>query len=198
MGSAFDNVSFMNDEDTIRFPNRAQTVSDDKAGAASHEMLHGFLDVHFGAGIDTACSFIKDQDRRISQYGAGNGEQLPLPLAKIAASFGEFGVVALWHAVNKLLGIGKPGRLFNSPIRGIEPAVADISPNSIGEKHGILKYDPKLSSETAFLYSTDILTVNTDRTAVDIVKTGEKVYDCRFACAGWTDKSDGLSGFCPE
>ena len=55
-------------------------MSDDEAGFALHQLVHGFLDEHFGAGVDRAGSFVQNQHRRARQHCPGNRQQLLLAL----------------------------------------------------------------------------------------------------------------------
>ncbi len=49
--SLFDDIAVSHDEDQIGIPDGGQTVSDYKAGAIFHEVVHGSLDQYFGTGI---------------------------------------------------------------------------------------------------------------------------------------------------
>ena len=50
--SLLDDVSVFHDENQIRITNRGQPVGDDEACSALHQVIHGFLDLDFGSGVD--------------------------------------------------------------------------------------------------------------------------------------------------
>ena len=51
-------------------------MGDCKGGAAFHEAFERFLDEHFGFGIDGRCGFVQDEDTRVVEDGAGDGDAL--------------------------------------------------------------------------------------------------------------------------
>ena len=64
MRTALDNLSLIDDQNLIGFPDGAQPVGNDKAGPSFHQPQHGFLDVLLRTGIHTARRFIEDQNTR--------------------------------------------------------------------------------------------------------------------------------------
>ncbi len=62
MGALLDNVAFVHHQDQISVADGGQTVGDNERGATLHQVVHGLLNQHFGAGIDRAGCFIKDQN----------------------------------------------------------------------------------------------------------------------------------------
>lgn len=51
MPALLDDIAVADDQDQIGVANSAQAVSDDEAGLALHQLVHGFLDEHFGASV---------------------------------------------------------------------------------------------------------------------------------------------------
>jgi hypothetical protein len=56
-------------------------MSDDKGSASDHEVGESFLHIHFGFGVQLGSGFIQNQDGRILEDGAGDGDALPLAAA---------------------------------------------------------------------------------------------------------------------
>ena len=86
MGAFFDDFAVVDDEHLVSVADGAEAVGDDEAGAALHQAQQGFLDARFGAGIDAAGGFVKDQDAGVGQDGAGNRQHLALALAEIGGA----------------------------------------------------------------------------------------------------------------
>ncbi len=84
MGTFFDNGALVDHEHLVGIANGTEPVGDNKACSSLHERQQDLLDAEFGAGIDAAGCFIKNQDIGICQNHAGNGQQLTLPLAQVA------------------------------------------------------------------------------------------------------------------
>ena len=71
--------------------NRAEPVRDDDAGALDEQSLEGLLDLAFGLGIDAGGGLVEDEDGRVFQQCAGNGDALFLADAELDAAFADFG-----------------------------------------------------------------------------------------------------------
>jgi hypothetical protein len=85
VGTLFDNLPLVDHNHVIGIANGAQAVGDDKARPAFHQPQEGFLDARLGARVYRAGGFIQDQYSRVGENGAGDGQQLTLPLAEIAS-----------------------------------------------------------------------------------------------------------------
>lgn len=106
MGALFDKGSGVEDEDFVGVADGAEAVGDDEAGASGHQAVEGFLNFGLGAGIDVAGGFVEDDQARVGHHHAGDGKQLALALAEVAAPFGEQGVVAVGQAQDEVVGVG--------------------------------------------------------------------------------------------
>ena len=78
MRTIFDNCSVIDDNDTIKFCDGAQTVSNDDACAVLHQIIECVLDKFLTFAIKSTCSFVEYKDGRIFQNCAGDGNALPL------------------------------------------------------------------------------------------------------------------------
>ena len=52
MVALLDDVSVFHDENQIRITNRGQSMRNNEACSAFHQVIHGFLDLDFGSGVD--------------------------------------------------------------------------------------------------------------------------------------------------
>ena len=95
MRALFDNFSVVDHDDLISIADGAQPVRDHEAGAALHQTQQRLLNARFGAGIDAARRLVEDLDAGVGQHSARNRQQLALPLAEVAGSFREHGLIAL-------------------------------------------------------------------------------------------------------
>ena len=80
----------------------------------------------------------------IGQDGARDGQQLALSLAEIAGALRKQGLVAVRQLADEMIGIRHFGCLDDILIRGIQPPVADVLHDRIGEQEGILQDQPEL------------------------------------------------------
>ena len=72
----------------------------------SHQVVHRLLDQHFGAGIDRTGRFVEDQHLRVGEDGAGNRQQLLLPLRDIAGLLVEHRVVTVGQCPHEVVDVG--------------------------------------------------------------------------------------------
>ena len=74
------------------------------------QLVQRLLDLPLGAGVHAGGGLVQDQDARVGQRGAGDGEQLALPLAQAAAALAQHGFVAIGQALDEVVGAGQLGR----------------------------------------------------------------------------------------
>ena len=89
-----DETAVINDEDLVSLADRAEAVGDDEGGAPGHQAQQRILNMDFGARVDAARRFVEDEDARIGQHGAGDGQELALALAEVVPLLGYGGLVA--------------------------------------------------------------------------------------------------------
>jgi hypothetical protein len=58
--------------------------------------MSAFWTLRFGFGVDRARGLVEDQNRGVADQGAGEGDQLLLPLRERAAAIFEDGVIAVF------------------------------------------------------------------------------------------------------
>ena len=78
VGAFLDDAPPMEDDNAIGQTYRAETVSDDECGASGRRALQRVDDRVLGDGIQTACGFVQNQNGRVAQHRAGDGNALLL------------------------------------------------------------------------------------------------------------------------
>jgi hypothetical protein len=68
----------VHDDDLVRVADRREAVRDDERGAAVTQPRHRLLDEHLGPRIYVARRFVEDEDARIGEERAGDGDELAL------------------------------------------------------------------------------------------------------------------------
>ena len=82
-------------QDFIGSADCSEAMRNDKSRAADHQVGKRFLDVHFGFGVEFGSRLIENQNRRILQDSAGDGDALALAAAQTRTAFADHRVVAL-------------------------------------------------------------------------------------------------------
>ncbi len=81
-------------------------MSDHDGSLAFHQSIQRFEDQLFRSRVQAGAGLVQDQDRRIADDGAGDGDPLPLAAGKRDAAFAENGVVAIGELFDKLMRVG--------------------------------------------------------------------------------------------
>ena len=101
VAAALDDAALLQNHDAVCIADGRQAVGNDKAGAAIHQAVHAPLDQCLSAGINGGGRLVQDQHRGIGNRGAGNGQQLALPLRQVCTVVGQHGVVAIGQTLDK-------------------------------------------------------------------------------------------------
>ena len=72
-----------------------QPVGDEQRCASRRQILQGGQHFPLGEGVQVGRRFVQNQDRRILEDGAGNGQSLALPPAQAQPLLPDPGIVAL-------------------------------------------------------------------------------------------------------
>src|SRR5262245_30365111 len=126
MGAAFDDAAFVEEEDEIGAADGGKAVSDDEGGAAGEEIGHGSLNKLLAFGVEVAGGFVEDEDLRVGEDGAGDGEALLLAAGELDAAFADERVVLLGKADDEFVGVGAAGSIFDFGVGGVVAAVGDV------------------------------------------------------------------------
>ena len=74
---------------------RREPVRDDEHRAAGEQPVDGLLHEPLGLGVERRRRFVENEDRRIDEQRARDGETLPLAAGEPRAALAEDGVVAV-------------------------------------------------------------------------------------------------------
>ena len=91
----FGDAAVFEDDDAVGVGDRAEPVGDDEARAAFHQRGQAGLDHPFAFGVEVAGGLVEDEDLRVGQDRAGDGDPLPLAAAELHAALADERVVAV-------------------------------------------------------------------------------------------------------
>src|SRR5207247_10550784 len=104
------------------------------------DALPGVRDHGVGSGVSAAYRPVEDQDGRIGQEAAGDGQQLFLPGRDVRGVVGQHGVVPLWQRPHERVDVG--GLRGGHDLLGgrADFPVPDVVADGAGEDPGVLKH----------------------------------------------------------
>ena len=93
MWALFDDLAFVEDDDGIGLEDGVEAVGDGDGGTSLHELAGGFFEQGFGFRVERGGGFVEDEDGRIFEEGAGEGEALGLSAGEAGAAFADDGFI---------------------------------------------------------------------------------------------------------
>ena len=194
MVTLLDDVTVLHHQDHVGVADGRQAVGDHEGGAVGPQCRHGLLDQHLGAGVDRGGRLVQDQQGRVGEEGAGDGDQLPLPRRDVGPLLLDRGVVALGQGAHETVHESGLRRGDDLCVGGVQAPVADVVHDGAAEQHRILQHHPHLAAQRPAVQRADVEAVQADLAAVDLVEAHDQVHQCRLAGAGGADDRDRLPG----
>ena len=107
-------------QDAVGPADLAQAVGDEERGAPATDAVHGLLDQVFGGAVDGAGAVVEDEDARIGEKGASDGDTLALSARKHHPTLADFGVVALGETCDEIMRLPQYGQIdsLNAAVAG--------------------------------------------------------------------------------
>ena len=172
-------------------------MGDGDGGAAGHQAVQGVLHDAFGFGVQRGGGLVQDQDRRVLEDGAGDGQALALSAGELGPAVADVRVVALGLLHDEVMGVGDlrggddllPGGSFH--------AEGDVVENGVVEQDRILVHIAHQGAEVLDPQVLDILSVDGDAAAVGVVEAGDEVHERGLAGAGLAHDGDHLAARSP-
>ncbi len=169
--------------DPVGFLYRGKAMRHDQRGAAFAQSLHRLLHGPLAFGIECRGRLVQQQDRRVAQDGAGDGDALLLPAGQHDATFAHEGIVALRQGAQEIMrGSGAGGR-DHLGLGRLGAAKADVLGGGGGKDHRVLRDHRDGPAEVGAGEGRDIHAVDGDAPLRGIVEPQKKLQDRRFACA---------------
>ena len=76
--AGFHDPALVEDQDPVRIADRGETVRDDQRCPPGHHLLERLLELDLRAGVESRGGFVENEDRRVLEQRAGNGQALAL------------------------------------------------------------------------------------------------------------------------
>jgi hypothetical protein len=104
------------------------------------------LDFLLGLGIHRRGGLVEDQDARVDQQRAGDGDALALAARQALAALAHQRVVALRQAQDEVVGMGGAGGGDDLVAGGVGLAVGDVLGNGAEEQEGLLQHQADVAA----------------------------------------------------
>ena len=168
-------------------------VRDAKGGAPLHQLVKGHLDDALGFVVQRTGRFVQDQDRRVLQYGAGDGNALALAAGEVGAFLAHDGVIALRLAHYEFVGESVAGGLLYLGICRARAAQADVVADGVVEQDDFLGDDRHLGANIPHGGLAQVHASDADGAPGRIVKSQKEVGQGGFARTAFAHQGDHLA-----
>ena len=178
--------------DLVRAGDSAHPVGDNEDGLVLNKSGKCLLNGCFVLHVQTGSGFIQQNDRRILQEGAGNGNALPLAAGQLAAVFTDVGIPTVRELFGEFVHIGELCRRDHLFVRGLLSANADIFQNAVIKQRYILKHD---GIEAHQLFRIDLRHIHAahgDPAPINVPEPRRQTGNGSLTAAGWTDQRRDL------
>ncbi len=179
----FHHTTSFHHHDAICIDHRGKTMGNHDCGAVLHDAFQRLLDPLLRFVVEGGSRFVEQENRRIAHDGASDRDALALAARKRHAVFADRRVVALRLLQDEFMRMGKFRRLDDFLIRRVRAAIADIVGNGAFKQIGLLRDIGDGMAQRLLLDLCDILSVEQDLAAVEILEALDKIDERRFARA---------------
>src|SRR5208337_4781333 len=168
-------------------------VGDDQRGAALHQRLERALHQRLALGVERRGRLVEQQDWRVFQDGARDGDALALAARKSHAALAEFRVVAFRQAGDEAVRGGLFGGGDDGVSARVRRSIGDIVGDARAEDEGVLGDEGDFRPKRGRIEAGYVDAVERDRSAERIVEAQGELEQGRFPCPRRTDDGDDLA-----
>ena len=193
VAAALHDPALVQHEDAVGVDHAGEAMCHDEDRPSAHEAREGVLDHRLVLRIDRRERLVEQQDRRIPQERAGDGDALALAARKADAALADHRVVALRQAGDEAVSVGRPCGGFHFGVARVRLAEADVLRRRAVEQVRVLVDDAEARAERSAVERAQVLAAKQDAARLRVVEAHEQAQDRRLAGATRADDADPLA-----
>ena len=194
VGAHVDDPAVPHHHDPIGQRDRPQTVGDDQGRSAANELLEDLLDELLAFQVDLAGGLVEDENGRVAEDGAGQGDPLALASGELTSHRAQQRIVALGKLLlDEPVGMRLLGRPDHLLARGVRRAVADVVQRGVVEQDRVLGDDADLTAQVAKPDVVEPDAVQTDGPRIRIGEPGNQADEAGLAATAGPNDGDRLA-----
>ena len=174
--------------------NRRQAVGDDQRGLALRGTFQLRLDRPLVGRVERRGGLVEDHHRRVLQQRAGDRHALLFATRQFQTALADHRRVAQRRGGDEVVDVGGAGRRFDLGLSRAGTAIADVVADRVVEQHRVLRHDADGLAQAGLGDAADVLAVDGDAPAADIVEAVQQPRQRALAGSGGTDHCHSLAG----
>ena len=184
-------------DDAVEIAQRRKPVRDRDHGAAAHQPAERLADRFLGFAVERGGRLVEQQDRRILQERARDGDALALAAGQFHAAVADHGRQPFRQGLDEIAA-RRDRRAQHLVVGRLRPAVADVLQDRAMKQRNVLRHHGDRCAQAFLRDPRDILAVDHDAALLHIVEPLQQREQRRFAAAGLADQADALAGLEPQ
>ena len=194
MGADGLHSAVLEEDDLVQPFHRRNAVGDEQGGLSGPALFQVVQNDLLRPGVHRRDGVIKDQDGRVLQQGAGDGDALLLAARDGDAALAEDGLIAVLEIHDVVPDISETGRPLDVLRRGFVHTEGDVVGDGIREEEVVLRDIGAGLSHRADGNAVDVLSIHKEGAVGHIVGAEKQVHQRRLACAGLAHDAHALTG----
>lgn len=160
--SRFCDASRLHHDQAVGPVQGGQAMGDGDHSPASREVRQGHVNAFLSFQIQGSCRLVQDQDARIMQDGARNGDALVFASRESLSLFSYLGFISIRKIHDEVVSLAETGRLHHLGMLGIGFGVANVLRDGAREQERILGHNNNLTAHGCWFPGAEIDTINGD------------------------------------
>ena len=153
-------------------------------GSALAKLVQGLLDQDFRGVVQGGSGFVQNQDGGILQKYPGDGQTLLLAAGETDAPLADLGIVAIRQGHHIVVDVGSLSCGDDLFLRGIQPSVENVVPDTAVEEEYVLLDDTDVLPERFQGQTGNVLAVDLNGAGGRTIEPGQQMADGGLAAAG--------------
>ncbi len=198
VGADVDQAALVQHGDAVGQRQGGAAVGDQHGGAAAHHLAQRVVDLRLDPGVHRRGGVVEQQQPRVGEHRAGQGDALALAARQGQALLADHGVVPGGQRGDEPVGLGGPGGGEHPLLAGVLAAVEDVGAHAVGEQEAVLRHQADRAAQRGEGEVAHVGAADPHRAAGHVVEARQQQGDGGLAGAGGADDGHGLAGPHPQ
>src|SRR5262249_7982109 len=194
----FDDRSVFDDEDAVSIDDGVQAMCDHDRRSPLAEVLDRALNLTLGLRIERSRRLVEQDDRRVLEQGARDGDALALAAGDLQAVLTDLRFIPARERRDEVVRVSGLGGGDDLGLARTQTSERDILAHRAAKQENILPDIGDLAAQRAARYRRNVLSVDDDGAAVDVIEAQDQIENCRFTAARGSDEWGDMAGFRDE